>query len=197
MKTLENRICAILVVLAVITICFSCLDEDSETPEENDGDESSDDDDYREEQRWQRNEEDENDNEDPDPFNKSKPPIIENAVFIPNPVQYDPSENQWLTYLEFEVCDVNNDLLGGRIYMTQAGKESSFLVFDYISIKGRHHPTSDVTDCNNKAEMFAGVIFGEGPDLPALNKEFCADLQIEDNKGNKSNKLTNICVYCR
>lgn len=207
MKKIKIAVISLLLVITIVAVFIACgeeealqtVDEDDTVfralPGENDqADEDGDDDDELSEARGY---EEQDDNFPDDPYSKERPPLIENARWVPEMVTYYPDDNGWYSILVFEVCDVNNDLTNGYIHATKAGQKAPFFTKENLPIYDYLDTSANVQDCYNKAEIAIVVEFNGGPKPPLYNQYFCADIQVTDNLKQKSNKLRNICVYCR
>ena len=135
------------------------------------------------------------DDDDDDNDDFGSPPEIDNASWSPDPAEYDPVEDFWISTTTFYICDVDDDLSGGNIYFLQAGTNDSAWTVPYFSWDDFFvsYTLGDVTDCADKAEVAIGTIFGTGttPPGPATT---CIDIEVSDGQANFSNKLTNLCV---
>ncbi|MCL4235761.1 MAG: hypothetical protein KJ042_14710 [Deltaproteobacteria bacterium] len=84
------------------------------------------------------------------------------------------------------VCDAENNLSGGQLYILQAGTTNNFLQdatpWDGFSGLG------DVSDCEIPTEVTIQVNFGT-----ALG-EYCADIRATDGDGLRSNMIEDVCV---
>jgi subtilisin family serine protease len=106
-------------------------------------------------------------------------PSISNALWSPSLVQNDP----WTSVLSFSLCDINNDIVGGSVQVLQSGTEN---IFAETQIKKNQQ---DASSCENPVRRGISIDFRSVP-----NREYCVDLEVTDQNGNRSNKLTNICV---
>ncbi len=103
---------------------------------------------------------------------------------------WDPTEistTDAVSTLAFNVCDEDNNLAGGQLFMLNAGTTDNFLADDLFwdDISG----LGDVSDCGAPAEVtiqvnFAGASVGE----------YCADIRATDGDGLRSNVIEDVCV---
>jgi hypothetical protein len=113
-------------------------------------------------------------------------PSIYNAYWDPETAEQDPSGGQWFSNLHFSVCDPEDGLSGGRIFLHVAGTSDPFLEEDIFwdDIGAPSAP-----DCENPASVSFIVDFTGKP--PGVH---CCDLEVSDGFGDFSNRLTDVCV---
>jgi hypothetical protein len=123
------------------------------------------------------------DDDDDDTYNGNAP-VLSNAYWNPNPI---PSGNP-ASNLVWDVCDEEDDLSGGQIFIYYTGTSDSFILTpvywnDFIG------GAPSAPDCGAPVEVSVGVNFTGAP-----SGSYCVDLVATDGSGNYSNKLTNKCV---
>jgi hypothetical protein len=115
-------------------------------------------------------------------------PELSNGFWDPNPIVQDPSTGDWISSLVFDVCDPDDDLSGGQLFMYVAGTTDNFLSGDvYWDDFGGGAPSAP--DCNSPLTVGIPVGFTGAP-----AGTYCCDLEATDGDGNFSNKLVDMCV---
>ncbi len=105
-------------------------------------------------------------------------PVLSNAVWDPDVIG---SEGD--SQLIFDLCDADDNLGGGQVFVWWTGTDTPFFDFEifYDDFAGDH-----TTPCESL------IIAVDFPWLP--QDTYGVDLQISDGHGNLSNKLTNISI---
>jgi len=115
-------------------------------------------------------------------------------------VEYDEVFEGWTSYIAFEVCDPDNNLNGGAVYIyeTETGDPTS----DEPIPWNEYDLPEDVTNCEEdmdegieRARIYFAMVFSWGDDPPGWDRDYCIDLEVTDGDGKLSNRLENACVY--
>jgi hypothetical protein len=189
--------CAAIGVLCSFLIIFAFIqcdkgdsgDDDPGNPFDDD-DESTDDDETDDDDT----EDDDDNTDDDDDDNEGVAPQISDAYWDPATVEYDDGVDGWVSWVEFDVCDEDNDLSGGGIYVYDTGTSnliwSNPLWWDDFDGGAPNAP-----NCDAPRRIAAGTIFAEGEDPPGYgNENYCVDLEVTDGAGNRSDRIKNLCV---
>ena len=134
---------------------------------------------------------DDDDDDDDDATDGS--PYISGGYWEPNPVAYDYSYDGWLSALVFEICDKENNLVGGSIYAYISG--TTDLLWVQPVFWSDFSPLPNVSNCTDPEEFGIATLFSSGSSPPGFgNINLCVDLEVTDGQNNWSNLLTNLCV---
>ena len=131
-----------------------------------------------------------------------QPPVLSDAGWDPATTilgefeGYD--EPYYYSALFWSVCDLDNDLLGGQVFIYIAGTDQSFIDGELFWVDLNNPPDSDmgnVGDCENPVPTGINILFApESNPTQMPPGTYCCDIEATDNAGNVSNKLTNFCV---
>jgi hypothetical protein len=154
---------------------FASDDEDGTTgvpPDDDDttGDDDSDSDD---------DDDATDDDDDVVPF--GDPPEILSALFQGEGEQQ--GGNQWWGVFSFNVCDPDDDILGGQVRMYEPGTN---IPLGYPSDIGE--VSGPATDCDHPLDIWVGVFW------PYLDPPHCIDFEFQDAAGNISERWLDLCI---
>ena len=166
------------IFLIFLVFAISCADSGGQTQDdpadEDDGDDDDDDNDD-DSQGWI-----------PDPDG----PFLSNGYWNPSSVAQCQQTN-WYSKLFFSVCDPQDDLGAGEVFVTLAGTEKP--AFDFVVFwENLFIQEAPAGDCANPVQLFIGTSFTS---KLGLNADWCVDVKGVDAAGNHSNMLTNLCVF--
>ncbi|MCC6160212.1 MAG: hypothetical protein IT350_19325 [Deltaproteobacteria bacterium] len=133
---------------------------------------------------------DDSDDDTDDDTHWGTPPLISNGIWDPTTAT-DDATGKFLSDLTGSVCDIDNDLAGGQIFIWVTGQDAQLLAYE-IFWADFGPEISDVANCDLPASFGVTVDFTE---IVPYGDDVCVDLEVSDGEGNLSNKLTNICVY--
>lgn len=120
-------------------------------------------------------------------------PVVSEPYWDPDPVSYDEIQKVWASHIFFGICDPNNDLLGGSIYVYLHGTNE--LIWPYAMMWYDFYSLPDVGDCRRPVTISVPSVFGATSQAPGMeNEKLCVDLQVTDGAGHFSNMIENICV---
>lgn len=117
-------------------------------------------------------------------------PVVNDGSWNPNPAT-DDGFGATVSTFSWSVCDIDNDLAGGQIFIWVTGQEAPLLAND-IFWADFEPEMSDVANCDAPVSFGVTVDFTEA--VP-YGDDVCVDLEVTDGEGNLSNKLTNLCVF--
>ncbi len=109
-------------------------------------------------------------------------PVLSGGSWEPTEITTDDP----VSVFSVSVCDAENNLSGGQLYILQAGTTNDFLQ-DETPWDG-FNGLDDVSDCETPAEVTIQVNFGT-----SLG-EYCADIRATDGDGLRSNMIEDVCV---
>lgn len=92
-----------------------------------------------------------------------------------------------ISALTFSVCDVEDDLEGGQVFVWNAGTQDEFLAGPIYWEDFGDVPHA--TDCDNPVPLGINVNF-----IGAPPGTYCCDLEATDGDGHLSNTLTDLCA---
>ncbi|MCL4234958.1 MAG: hypothetical protein KJ042_10605, partial [Deltaproteobacteria bacterium] len=93
--------------------------------------------------------------------------------------------------LIWTVCDAEDDLSGGQIFVWITGTQTAALSGD-IFWDDFTEGAPSAPDCGAPVDVGIGVDFSA---LVPFGDDVCVDVEATDSEGNLSNKLENICVF--
>lgn len=115
-------------------------------------------------------------------------PSIFDGYWAPRDPQVEPG-GVWST-LWFDMCDPDEDMLGGRFYAFEHETQSPFLMDAYLIFTEEDIAGRDYSDCDAPISIWVLVNFtGAYPPGPK-----CCDIMVQDTGGRVSNRLIGICV---
>ncbi|MCC6159176.1 MAG: hypothetical protein IT350_14095 [Deltaproteobacteria bacterium] len=117
-------------------------------------------------------------------------PEISNAYWDPDPAQ-DDGYGAILSVLIWDVCDPNNDLSGGEIFVWIAGTSEPALAGD-VYWDDFTEGAPDAPDCDSPVEVGIAIDF---TGITPFGDDICFDLEATDGAGHLSNRLEDICVF--
>jgi len=179
----------LLILLFFVLFIFYCTPGGDSNDDDDDGVDDDDDDD---DDTVDDDDDDEIDDDDDDDDDDGVPPQIFDAHWDPDPVAYDATEDSYVSFILFGVCDPDNNLLGGAIYVWETGTTPSPWQpprwSDFTNLP------DDLSDCANPFEVGLESLFGNLDEDPWGNVELCTDMEVSDGDGNFSNMEENFCV---
>jgi hypothetical protein len=117
-------------------------------------------------------------------------PQLSAPYWDPDPVTQC-AGSSWYSKLYFLVCDPQNDLSGGELFITVSGtNEAAFdhdTTWDSLATQG-----IEAGNCNDPDKVFIGSTFNS---ILGLDGLWCVDFYATDGAGHASNTLSDICVY--
>jgi hypothetical protein len=192
---MRQTILIALVLSAVVAATFFSCADDPDDADGNNADDNDDNDESDNDDEAAGFDDDDDDDDDAGGFDDDDDtdgwvygPVLSNGLWDPNPIAQDPDSGDWVSFLVFDVCDSDDNLSGGQIFMYVAGTIDSFLAEDvYWDDFSSGAPSAP--DCSKPKRVgieadFSGVQAGT----------YCFDLEATDGDGCFSNKLTDICV---
>ena len=129
----------------------------------------------------------------PDLPENTDAPRIAYAYWAPDPAEELSAglSTRLGSLLLWSVCDRNDDLPGGGIYIYKA-QTNELLTSGPVYWEDFSAPVSGVSDCSAAIQVGIQLSFD---DTPGLEKELCVDLEVTDGEGNASNRLNDVCLY--
>ena len=191
MKKILLRLTAMGILSLILAFFFlACGETDDDDDTVDDDDDTVDDDDDIVDDDDDDNDTGDDDDDDTgdDDDDDLHPPEISDAQWDPNPVSWDDELETWISYINFSLKDVENDLLGGAIYVYL--HNTTELIWE--------NPIfweSGIPDVVEMAYIAILNIFAETAAPPGWNIDYCVDLEVSDGVGLFSNKIENFCVY--
>ncbi len=170
-------------------LCAFCTEEEAD---DDAGDDDDDDDDDADDDAGDDDDDTGDDDDDDDDWAEDEGgPTISDAAWNPEEVSLGGEDVS--STLSVYICDAENDLLVGEtwgdLYVWNAGTSEGFLTDNPMSLSGWSALLKNGTDCAEPTKIAIKVGFSGAP-----MGEYCADLGATDGNGNRSAKLTNICV---
>ena len=139
-----------------------------------------------------QNGDDDDDDDDDDDYTGAAP-LIAGAYWNPDPVVYDVTNDYWISTIHFTVCDPQNNLIGGAIYVYRTGTQT--LIWANPVYWAAFTGLPDASNCSAPLNISLGTIFAQGATPPGWAENLCTDMEVTDAIGAWSNKLVNFCVY--
>ena len=185
-----------LVLLAFFAVGCGCGDDDdddSSSPHDDDSDDGSDDDaddDDDDATDDDAADDDATDDDATDDDGSGSAPVLSGGSWNPDPAADDGS-GAIVSTLQWKVCDVDNDLSGGQIFVWFTGTSQPALVGDiFWDDFGGGAPSAP--NCGLPITVGITVDFSS---IVPYGDDNCVDVEATDGEGNLSNKLVNLCVY--
>jgi len=180
----------VLSLMLSMSVIVACGDDDDDDDDNVDDDDFGDDDDNQDDDDNADDDDDDDDTGDDDDVTAA--PQIFTPYWDPDPVAYDATEDSYLSTIVFGVCDPDNDLPGGGIYVYVTG--TTTLIWANAMEWSNFSGLPDVSDCSAPTEVGAGTLFGDLDADPWGNVDLCTDMEVSDGAGNFSNLEENFCV---
>jgi len=139
---------------------------------------------------------------DDDTYDDDEAPVLSDGGWDPTTTilgefeGYD--EPYYYSALFWSVCDLDNDLLGGQVFVYVSGTTDPFLTGDLYWADLNNPPDSDLGnagDCGSPVQTGINILFApQSNPTQAPPGTYCCDIEASDDLGNISNLLTNLCV---
>ncbi|MCL4234568.1 MAG: hypothetical protein KJ042_08620, partial [Deltaproteobacteria bacterium] len=153
-------------------------DDDDDDTADDDSDDDADDD------------SDDDADDDADDDSAGTAPVLSGGGWDPDPAADDGS-GAIVSTLLWQVCDVDDDLSGGQIFVWFTGTSEPALVDDVFWDEfGGGAPSAP--NCGSPLSVGITVDFTS---IVPYGDDNCVDVEATDGEGHMSNKLTNLCVY--
>ncbi|MCC6159700.1 MAG: hypothetical protein IT350_16730 [Deltaproteobacteria bacterium] len=118
------------------------------------------------------------------------PPVLGGGIWDPDPAA-DDGTGAIVSTLIWTVCDEDDDLAGGQIFVWLTGTQTPALDGD-IFWDDFSSGAPSAPDCGEPMDVGIGVDFSLAVPYGA---DLCVDVEATDGEGNLSNLLENICVF--
>ncbi|MCC6157673.1 MAG: hypothetical protein IT350_06435 [Deltaproteobacteria bacterium] len=169
--------------------CGGPVDDDADD-DASDDDDDSDDDDADDDDDDSDDDSDDDADDDADDDSSGSAPVLSGGGWDPDPA-VDDGSGDIVSTLSWQVCDVDDDLSGGQIFIWFTGTSEPAIVDDVFWDEfGGGAPSAP--NCGSPLTVGITVDFTS---IVPWGDDNCVDVEATDGEGNMSNKLVNLCVY--
>lgn len=197
MKAQHILLFGVFFLLAIGAAFVACGDDDDDDDtiivddDDDSGDDAGDDDDTGDDDNDDSSDDDDDNNDD---SSFDNPPILSNGFWNPSEMAvgyFSDIGYAWYSTLTWSVCDLDNDLAGGQVFIYFSGTNDSAITGNVF---WSDFGNLNAGDCTNPVQVEENIRFALEENPPAQGW-YCDDIQATDGHGNLSNRLSNLCVY--